>query len=134
MGLHSVQSSRSVNLYLKPRQHTTKHCKMSFLYRSTPLLRTSATTLTSQSTRCFSTSLAQRNVVKDAAKKVDRTVSDQLVKGIDKGIEAKDAVAEVAGVDTQKAKAEELKGDAKAKGEQMKGQANAAKEEAKAKI
>merc|ERR1712000_136888 len=115
-----------------PRQHTTKHCKMSFLYRSTPLLRTSATTLTSQSTRCFSTSLAQRNVVKDAAKKVDRTVSDQ----IDKGIEAKDAVAEVAGVDTQKAKAkaEELKGDAKAKGEQMKGQANAAKEEAKAKI
>ncbi|ETN42430.1 uncharacterized protein HMPREF1541_01585 [Cyphellophora europaea CBS 101466] len=109
---------------------------MSFLYRSTPLLRTSATTLTSQSTRCFSTSLAQRNVVKDAAKKVDRTVSDQLVKGIDKGIEAKDAVAEVAGVDTQKAKAkaEELKGDAKAKGEQMKGQANAAKEEAKAKI
>jgi hypothetical protein len=58
---------------------------MSFLYRSTPALRTSTISLTSQSTRLFTTSLAQRNVVKDAAKKVDRTVSDQLVKGIDKG-------------------------------------------------
>ena len=58
---------------------------MSFLYRSTPVLRTTTASLTSQSTRLFSTTLAQRNVVKDTAKKVDRTVSDQIVKGIDKG-------------------------------------------------
>lgn len=58
---------------------------MSFLYRGTPVLRTSTASLTSQSTRLFTTSLAQRNVVKDTAKKVDRTVSDQIVKGIDKG-------------------------------------------------
>jgi hypothetical protein len=58
---------------------------MSFLYRATPALRTSTVTLTSQSTRLFSTTLAQHNTIKDAAKKVDRTVSDQLVKGIDKG-------------------------------------------------
>jgi hypothetical protein len=55
---------------------------MSFLYRTTPVLRT---TIASQSTRCLSTSLARQNVVKDTAQKVDRTVSDQLVKGIDKG-------------------------------------------------
>lgn len=55
---------------------------MSFLQRTTPLLRT---TLRQQTTRCFSTTLAQNNAIKDAAKKVDRTVSDQLVKGIDKG-------------------------------------------------
>lgn len=58
---------------------------MSFLSRTAPALRTSTISLTSQSTRLFSTSLAQRNAIKDAAKKVDRTVSDQLVKGIDKG-------------------------------------------------
>lgn len=58
---------------------------MSFLSRTTPMLRTSTVSLTTQSTRLFATSLAQRNVVKDTAKKVDRTVSDQLVKGIDKG-------------------------------------------------
>lgn len=55
---------------------------MSFLYRSTPLLRTS---LTTQPIRCLSTTVRLQNTIKDAAKKVDRTVSDQLVKGIDKG-------------------------------------------------
>ena len=55
---------------------------MSFLLRTSPLLRTA---LGQQSTRCFSTTLTQHNVIKDTAKQVDRTVSDQLVKGIDKG-------------------------------------------------
>lgn len=51
-------------------------------------------------------------------------------------VEAKDAVAETAGISTgeAKGKAEELKGEAKGKAEELKGKAIGAKEEAKAKI
>jgi hypothetical protein len=56
---------------------------MSFLTRTQPILRTA---ITKQTPRLFSTAVVYRNnPVKDAAKTVDRTVSDQLVKGIDKG-------------------------------------------------
>ena len=59
---------------------------MSFLTRTTPLLRTVGRT---QATRAFSTTLAARKVVPDAVteplKKVDRAVSDKLVDGIEAG-------------------------------------------------
>jgi hypothetical protein len=60
-----------------------------FLYKLpttiTPLARS---TITRQAPRAFSTSLSQRAVadtVKEPLKKVDRVVSDTLVKGIDVG-------------------------------------------------
>jgi hypothetical protein len=57
---------------------------MSFLTRTLPTLRTAG--IARPSPRLFSTAVVYReNAVKDAAKTVDRTVSDQLVKGIDKG-------------------------------------------------
>jgi hypothetical protein len=86
---------------------------MSFLYKTTPLLRTSVARPTP---RLFSTCVAKQNVVKDTAKAVDRTVSDQIVKGIDKGIEAKDAAAAAAGIETEKAKGESSKAAGEAQG------------------
>jgi hypothetical protein len=61
---------------------------MSFLTR-TPLLRASFANQASLGARAFSTTLINRKVVpdavKDAAKTVDRAVSDKLVDGIELG-------------------------------------------------
>ena len=60
---------------------------MSFLTRSTPILRQAA--FARQSTRLFTTTIVcQKGPIeagKDALKGVDRAVSDTLVAGIDKG-------------------------------------------------
>jgi len=69
-------------------------------------------------------------------KKVDRAVSDTLVKGIETGQQATAAARETIGINAQKAegtasqvageakgKAEELKGEAKGKAEEVKGEA-----------
>jgi hypothetical protein len=63
---------------------------MSFLYKATPLLRTSTRcTLIRSSPRLFTTSVVQQktatDTVKDGLKQVDRAVSDVAVAGIDKG-------------------------------------------------
>lgn len=59
---------------------------MSFLTRTTPRLAASRVTFTS---RAFSTSFVNRKspveTVKDAAKTVDRAVSDKIVDGIEVG-------------------------------------------------
>lgn len=59
---------------------------MSFLYRTA---RTSFVRSSLPATRAFSTAFQPRksatDTVKDAAKKVDRTVSDAAVAGIEKG-------------------------------------------------
>lgn len=61
---------------------------MSFLTRTQPILRQSVT-ISRQAPRLFSTTLVQKKTAtetaKDALKSVDRTVSDTIVKGIDKG-------------------------------------------------
>jgi len=113
-----------------------------FLYRLpttiTPLARS---TVTRQAPRAFSISLTQReNTVTDAVKqplkKVDRVVSDTLVKGIDVGVEAKNKAASVAGVkaDEAKGKASEVAGEAKGKSAELKGEAKGKAEEVKGKI
>lgn len=60
---------------------------MSFLTRATPILRQAA--IVRSSPRLFSTTIVyQKGPVeqgKDALKAVDRTVSDTIVAGIDKG-------------------------------------------------
>jgi hypothetical protein len=63
---------------------------MSFLYKTTPLLRTAVrSSVTRSSPRLFSTAVVQRksatDTVKDGLKSVDRAVSDVAVAGIDKG-------------------------------------------------
>lgn len=63
------------------------------------------------------------DAVKEPLKKVDRAVSDTLVKGIDASVDAKNKAASVAGVkaDEAKGKAAELEGKAKGKAEEVKG-------------
>ncbi|GME35057.1 Lea domain protein [Neofusicoccum parvum] len=81
--------------------------------------------------------------VKDTAKKVDRTVADELVKGIEKGEQAAGKIKEATGVGKQKAdgaaaqakgKANEVAGEAKGKAHEVAGKAKGAAEEAKGKL
>jgi hypothetical protein len=63
---------------------------MSFLYKATPVLRTTVrTSAVRSSPRLFSTTVTQHksatDAVKDGLKTVDRAVSDAAVAGIDKG-------------------------------------------------
>ncbi|KAL2210923.1 hypothetical protein CC79DRAFT_545743 [Sarocladium strictum] len=96
----------------------------------------------------FSVSMAARKTpveaVKDAAKTVDRKVSDGLVTGIDAAVDAKDkakatinnsdAAAKAEQLkDEAAAKAQELKGEAKGKAAELKGEANSAAAQAKGK-
>ncbi|KAJ4365577.1 hypothetical protein N0V83_008197 [Neocucurbitaria cava] len=91
--------------------------------------------------RLFSTTPIARkspvDSVKDAAKAVDRTVSDIAVKGIEKGEQVagavKEAVPETKGqakgqanelAGEAKGKAQELKGEAKGKANELKGEAD----------
>ena len=111
---------------------------MSFLTRAQPILRSA--TIARTAPRLFSTAVVYRdNAVKDAAKSVDRAVSDTLVKGIDKGgqsslarlpqpfanhdlVEVKNKAAAAAGKNASKAEgaASEISGEAKGKAAELK--------------
>ncbi|CAM1504071.1 Fc.00g016620.m01.CDS01 [Cosmosporella sp. VM-42] len=75
--------------------------------------------------------------VKDAAKTVDRKVSDKLVDGINAaaavGSKVKEGAHEVASGGTS-GKAAELRGEAKGKASELKGEAKGAAEQAKGKV
>jgi uncharacterized protein YjbJ (UPF0337 family) len=89
------------------------------------MLRTSLT----RQARLFSTSSAIRKSVvdsaKDVAKKVDRTISDAAVKGIETGEKAANAIkSAVPGTTGEaKGKASELTGEASGKASEMTGEA-----------
>ncbi|CAG8950783.1 hypothetical protein HYFRA_00002998 [Hymenoscyphus fraxineus] len=106
---------------------------MSFLTRTTPLLRTPI------ATRAFSTSYTLRKVVPEpvvnAAKTVDRKVSDVLVDGIEVGQNAAQKAKEVAGMSSSEAKgkASELAGQAKGKANEVAGNASEMAGQAKGK-
>ncbi|KAI9685424.1 MAG: hypothetical protein M1822_004555 [Bathelium mastoideum] len=97
------------------------------------------TTITRQA-RLFSTSpRVQKTVVdsaKDAVKKVDRTVSDAAVKGIETGEKATNATAETIGLKSKQAqgKAAEVGGEAKGKAHEVAGKAKGTAEEVKSKV
>ncbi|KAI9666249.1 MAG: hypothetical protein M1821_004184 [Bathelium mastoideum] len=109
------------------------------------------TTITRQA-RLFSTSpRVQKTVVdsaKDAVKKVDRTVSDAAVKGIETGVsiitsanavtteKATNATAETIGLKSKQAqgKAAEVGGEAKGKAHEVAGKAKGTAEEVKGKV
>jgi len=114
---------------------------MSFLYQTTPLLRTAVRSSAIRSSpRLFSTSIVHQKspteVVKDGLKKVDRAVSDVAVAGIDKGVELKEKASEVTGVESDKAqgKAQQVAGEAKGKTAELKGEAKGKAEEVKGKV
>ncbi|KAH8692637.1 LEA domain protein [Talaromyces proteolyticus] len=103
---------------------------MSFLPK-TILTTTRVTVAPSYRTyRSFSITLAAKKGpvegTKDALKKVDRTVSDAAVKGIETGEKATKKVQETVGTKGHEAaaKAKEVAGEAKAKGSELKDQAN----------
>ncbi|KAF2870974.1 hypothetical protein BDV95DRAFT_544698 [Massariosphaeria phaeospora] len=89
--------------------------------------------------RLFSTSPVVRKspveTVKDAAKAVDRAVSDVAVKGIEKGEQAAQTIKEVTPNSAAEAKgqANEVAGQAKGKASQVAGQASELSGEAKGK-
>jgi len=110
---------------------------MSFLYKSSRSLLNSTRPAT-QATRAFSTTLQSRKTatetIKDGVKKVDRTVADAAVAGIEKGEELTGKAKDVASANAKKAEgsasevsgktkgaAAELKGEAKGKAEEIKG-------------
>jgi len=114
---------------------------MSFLYKTTPLLRTAVKSSAARSSpRLFSTSITQQKsateTVKDGLKSVDRAVSDVAVAGIDKGVEIKDQAASAIGVETKKAEgtASQVAGEAKGKAAELSGQAKGKAEEIKGKM
>ncbi|KAK5072767.1 hypothetical protein LTR64_000827 [Lithohypha guttulata] len=121
---------------------------MSFLSRSTPLLRQAG--FTHQAPRLFSTAVVLRKgpieTGKDALKAVDRTISDAAVKGIDKGVELKDKAADTVGTNASKAteatqdaaqnaqyKAGDLGAEAQGKANEIAGKAKGAAAEAQRK-
>ncbi|KAM0426885.1 hypothetical protein ACHAPT_007781 [Fusarium lateritium] len=94
-----------------------------------------------QAPRTFTTSFAAQRtageVVKDAAKKVDRVVSDKIVDGIEAGETVTGKVKETAqdlSGDEASGKAAELRGEAKGKASELKGEAKGAAKEAKGKV
>ncbi|EXJ59557.1 hypothetical protein A1O7_03703 [Cladophialophora yegresii CBS 114405] len=114
---------------------------MSFLYKATPILRTTVRTSTLRSSpRLLSTTVSQQksatDSVKDGLKSVDRAVSDVAVAGIDKGVELKDKASEVVGMETKKAEgtASQVSGEAKGKAAEISGQAKGKAEEIKGKM
>ncbi|KAJ3537379.1 hypothetical protein NM208_g6342 [Fusarium decemcellulare] len=94
-----------------------------------------------QTPRTFTTSFALQKTatetVKDAAKKVDRAVSDKIVDGIEVGEtvagKVKEGAEEVTG-GSATGKAAELRGEAKGKASELKGEAKGAAEQAKGKV
>ncbi|KIW28733.1 uncharacterized protein PV07_08371 [Cladophialophora immunda] len=119
----------------------TTSLKMSFLYQTTPVLRTAVrSSIVRSSPRLFSTTVIQQKSatesVKDGLKTVDRAVSDVAVAGIDKGVELKDKAAEAIGVETQKAEgtASQVAGEAKGKAAEVTGKAKGKAEEVKGKM
>jgi len=83
--LHTALDFTSTTIY-----HATITITMSFLTRTTPILRTAVRSSTAYSSpRLFSVAAVHQKsateTVKDGLKKVDRAVSDVAVAGIDKG-------------------------------------------------
>jgi len=113
---------------------------MSFLYQSSRTLLRNSHPATRSATRAFSTTLQQRKTatetVKDGLKKVDRTVADAAVVGIEKGQELTGKAKETAGINAKKAEgsASEVAGEAKGKAAELKGEAKGKAEEVKGKI
>ncbi|TVY17793.1 hypothetical protein LARI1_G004081 [Lachnellula arida] len=134
---------------------------MSFLTRTTPVLRVGALRVGFASTRAFSTTMAMKKspveTAKDAAKTVDRKVSDKLVDGIEIGRNEEEEEEEeeetcanilvdvetaaekaktAAGLASDKAsgKTAEVKGEAKGKAAEIKGEAKGKAEEVKGKL
>jgi len=115
---------------------------MSFLYKTTPAIRTTVRSSVARSSpRLFSTSILQQksatDTVKDGLKSVDRAVSDVAVAGIDKGVELKDKAAEAVGVDSKeslKGTASQVTGEAKGKAAEVSGKAKGKAEEIKGKM
>ncbi|KAF2459517.1 hypothetical protein BDY21DRAFT_370240 [Lineolata rhizophorae] len=93
-----------------------------------------------RSVRAFSTARplqkSAADSVKDTAKKVDRTISDAAVKGIEKGEQASQSVKSTVGLGAKEAKGEakEAAGEAKGKTHEMAGKAKGAAEEMKSKV
>ncbi|CZR64286.1 uncharacterized protein PAC_14184 [Phialocephala subalpina] len=113
---------------------------MSFLLRTLPRQSTRAFAPSTIAPRAFSTSFVQRKsateTVKDAAKTVDRKVSDKLVDGIELGQTAAQKAKSAAGMsaDEAKGKAAEMTGEAKGKAHELAGEAKGKKEEIKGKL
>ncbi|KAI1762283.1 hypothetical protein GGR53DRAFT_468476 [Hypoxylon sp. FL1150] len=90
--------------------------------------------------RHFSTSIAARKSVteaaKDTIKEVDRKVSDKLVDGINKTSSAASKIKGDTEVDAGKVKgsAEEIRGKVKGEAEELKGKAKGAANEAEGKV
>ncbi|ORY12732.1 hypothetical protein BCR34DRAFT_482229 [Clohesyomyces aquaticus] len=90
--------------------------------------------------RLFSTSPIVRKspveTVKDAAKAVDRTISDAAVKGIEKGGIAKGKANEVTPNSSSQAKgqAQEMMGQAKGKANELAGEAKGKAQEVKGEV
>ena len=88
---HTIRgpSQQAVSTHLYHSTTPTTRLTMSFLYRTTPICRVAATSSSRPAARCFTTSLVQQKgpveATKDVLKKVDRTVSDAAVSGIEKG-------------------------------------------------
>ncbi|TVY46859.1 hypothetical protein LOCC1_G002784 [Lachnellula occidentalis] len=110
---------------------------MSFLTRTTPMLRVAARA--SCAPRAFSTSLALKKspveAVKDTAKTVDRKISDTLVDGIEIGQTAAEKAKAAAGLASDKAsgKTAEMAGEAKGMAGQAQGKAQGMAGQAKGK-
>ncbi|RMZ86755.1 hypothetical protein DV736_g6019, partial [Chaetothyriales sp. CBS 134916] len=106
---------------------------MSFFFKTTALVRTAVPRST---TRLFSTTLQKQNVIKDAAKKVDRVVSDQIVKGIDTSVELKEGAQAAFSAKSEKAKeqADKVSGQVQGMAAELKGEIKAKVEEVKDKL
>jgi len=110
---------------------------MSFLGKAQPILRQAA--IIKPAPRLFSTAVVYQKsateTVKDGLKAVDRTVSDTVVAGIDKGVEVKDKAADIAGINAKKAQGEvqEKLGEAQGKYAEVKGEAKGKAQEVSSK-
>ncbi|KIX06775.1 uncharacterized protein Z518_04751 [Rhinocladiella mackenziei CBS 650.93] len=114
---------------------------MSFLYKTTSVLHPAVRSSTIRSSpRLFSTAIVHQKsaaeTVKDGLKRVDRTVSDAAVVGIDKGMELKNKATKVAGIETGKAqgKAQQAAGEAQGKATDFKSKAKGKAEEVQGKM
>ncbi|KAH1486806.1 hypothetical protein LV164_007699 [Aspergillus fumigatus] len=98
-----------------------------------PAVRTTTRAFTAAGSRFISSTPKNEKgpveATKETLKKADRAISDNLVKGIDKGEQAKDKVKQTVGSSTEEAKykaeglKEEMKGEASEKAGETKGKA-----------
>ncbi|KAJ9368933.1 hypothetical protein DTO282E5_6391 [Paecilomyces variotii] len=118
---------------------------MSFITRVTPLsarlsANTTAPVLSVARSRFLSSTASYQKgpveTTKETLKKVDRTISDAAVKGIEKGEQVTEKAKDTVGVKGSKAKGEaaELTGEAKGKAEELAGEAKGKAKEASSKL